>query len=345
LTAPPYLAARHQPHSEEEPTVPLDDGSISSPVTRQPLTRRRFLVGLALAAGGGRLAVNHGRAGATIYASAADWPVALDYLDYDALRERYTRRAFAAAFGTEEDDWDPALGFAENRAYLAGAYGYYGDLYLRSERFLWAGLARLAGASVIGGLDFLARKPFPNYPDPSVLTSGLVAIAKAVFLDLGWQHELFLDDPNLMSTLGAAHDAARPAHASYESAWRAIATGNPAEVATGNLDLLGIEQYSIIQPFYDQILADPAAGPVLRQTGGSARRIHPYHRNFAEVVPNGDLSDPDQRWSWIAEPGGMWEAWVALPAEERRRLVELPLEDLTAQEWGPVIAEWAPAPA
>ena len=109
-----------------------------------------------------------------------------------------------------------------------------------------------------------------------------------------------------------------------------------------DLAILDIEQYSIIQSFYDQILADPADGSALRQTGGSARHIHPYHRDFAEVVPNGDLSDPDQRWSWIAEPGGMWEAWAALPGEERRRLVGLPLEDLISQQWGPVFAELVP---
>jgi hypothetical protein len=318
--------------------VPADESAPTS-LPFDPITsRRRFLLGLAAAAG---LWARSSR-------SAAAWPVvpaaAPAETTYAADRERFTRRAFAAAFGTEVDGWDPDAGFAANRAYLARLYGYYGNLYgTDPERFLWAGFARLGGVSVVGGLDYLVREPFPNYPDPSLLTVSLVGIAKAIFLDLGWLHEAFLEDPALAIELGHAHDDRFPARESYEGAWTAIASGEAAAVVEGNLRLLAIEQFSIVQPFYDRVMADPTAGPVFRQTGGAARRIHPYHRDFAAVVPGGDLADPDQRWAWINEPGGMWDAWAALPPEERLRLVELPLEDLVAQQWGPVIEELVPA--
>jgi hypothetical protein len=306
------------------------------PKPTQRMTRRQVVFGLA-AAGGLLLSPA---------ARAAAWPVTPDEAgsNFDPLRDRYIRRAFAAAFASEEDGWNPEDGYATNRSYLARLYGYYGSLYVaKPDRFLWAGFARLGGASVIGGLEYLVRKPLPNHPDPSLLTSSLVAIAKAIFLDLAWQHEVFLDDPELAIELGREHDARFPARTSYEAAWNRITSGEADAVAEGNRDLLANEQFSIVQPFYDLMVADPEAGPVFRRSGGSARCIHPYHRDFAEVVPGGDLSDPDQRWASIDEPGGMWDAWVALPSEERLRLVKLPLDDLVAQRWGPVIEELVPA--
>ena len=306
------------------------------PKPTQRLTRRQVVRGLA-AAGGLLLSPA---------ARAAAWPVILDEAgtDHDALRDRYIRRAFSAAFASEEDGWNPEDGYAANRSYMTRLYGYYGSLYVASpDRFLWAGFARLGGASVIGGLEFLIRKPVPNHPDRSLLTSSLIAIAKAIFLDLSWQLEAFLDDPEPAIELGREHDARFPARTSYEAAWERIASGEADAVAEGNRRLLANEQFSIVQPFYDLIVADPEAGPVFRQLTNSARRVHPYHRDFAQVVPGGDLSDPDQRWAWIDEPGGMWDAWVALPPEERLRLVELPLDDLVAQQWGPVIEGLGPA--
>ena len=314
----------------------MDAPATISRISNQRLTRRRAVFGLAAVGGMLHSPAPHAAAWPAISASTQRG-------DYDALRDRYTRRAFAAAFASEEDGWDPEAGYAANRARLARLYGYYGSLYVADpDRFLWAGFARLGGASVIGGLEFLVRKPVPNHPDPSLLTSSLVAIAKAIFLDLAWQHETFLDDPALAIELGREHDDRFPAHTSYEAAWDRIASGETGTVAEGNRDLLANEQFSIVQPFYDLIVADPEAGPVFRQSTGSARRIHPYHRDFAQVVPGGDLTDPDQRWAWIDEPGGMWDAWVALPAEERLRLVELPHSDLVAQQWGPVIEELVP---
>jgi hypothetical protein len=51
-------------------------------------------------------------------------------------------------------------------------------------------------------------------------------------------------------------------------------------------------------------------------------------------MPGKDVTLADDRWAWITEPGGMWEKWVVMPAAERRRLVNLSMDDIMAQRWG-----------
>lgn len=86
-------------------------------------------------------------------------------------REFYLKAAYDNAFGTfDEGAWDPARGFNANRARIVKLYDYYQDTYLkRPSLFLWAGLGRMAGGAVVGGLDFLM-----NTSSESSLTQTMV---------------------------------------------------------------------------------------------------------------------------------------------------------------------------
>lgn len=254
-------------------------------------------------------------------------------VDYASELARFTTTARRGAFGVESGP-EPSLGYGPNRANLTMLYDYYGLLAARDpERFLWAGLARLAGASVIAGLDALVSPNGLAGPDPSLVTTTLTGIAGAVFADLAWLHEAYAEDPELAVTLAAAHDLAAPARTSYEVAWSLIASTDWDAQADGNRALLANEQFSIVQPAYELILADPGAGPTFRATAALVPAVHPHHAAFRETVPGGDLTNADDRWRWIAGPDGMWETWVGLPAAERTRLVALPLEDLVVRRW------------
>jgi len=69
------------------------------------------------------------------------------------------------------------------------------DLYLkRPDEFLWAGLGRLAGGAVVSGSDLAVDG------GETFLTKTMIRIGKAVFNDLAWQHEAFLDVRDLFSS-------------------------------------------------------------------------------------------------------------------------------------------------
>ena len=58
--------------------------------------------------------------------------------------------------GIDSEAWDPALDLAAIDAQVRAGWEYYGQLYASDpERFLWAGMAKLAGASVYAGLQDL----------------------------------------------------------------------------------------------------------------------------------------------------------------------------------------------
>ena len=62
-------------------------------------------------------------------------------------------------------DWEPLRGYAPNRLRILALYDYYRDTYLRakglfgSDKFLWAGLGRMAGGAIVDGLDLLTGEP------------------------------------------------------------------------------------------------------------------------------------------------------------------------------------------
>ena len=174
-------------------------------------------------------------------------------MNYEIERDYYTLQAYTRAFGPAYDHgWTSDLGYGANRGYIVQLYGYYTALYnLLPENFLWAGLGKMAGGAVVGGLDRMVL----FHTDPSLATTTMVQIGKEIFLDLAWQHEAFLVDPQNAIALAREHDVRRHPRRSYAAAWEQIADGFPytpaAQVAAGNAMLLENEQYDIIQPLYE----------------------------------------------------------------------------------------------
>jgi hypothetical protein len=257
--------------------------------------------------------------------------------------EHYLTVAYTKAFGQrDEAAWDPSQGYSANRPRILKLYDYYRNTYLANTRaFWWAGLARMAGGVVISGLDIL-------FPDTGEDVIGFVQIGKNIFHDLAWQFEAFQDDVATASALVAQHDVDAPGHKSYAQAWTKIMSGEPQKIAEGNRDLLENEQFSIIQPIYDQIKAQASLGLASPFTNS----VHPYHRDFTVDLPGGDVTVADDRWNWITLSGGMWEKWAehhgtaALPIEmsesERTRLVSLSLDDLMHRNFGTLDASLLP---
>lgn len=265
-------------------------------------------------------------------------------LRYWDRRSFYINRAFAKAFPDGLPTWQPEDGFAANRANIIGVYNYYRDLYLaRPDHLFWAGLGRMAGGAVVGGLDFNGSE--------SVLTRTMVRIGKEIFLDLAWLHEAFLDDPALAVELGYLHDVRvltadyssgeppmtlhRGPSQSYGAAWEQISSGNPVAIAEGNQKLLANEQLSIIQPHYDFLIASDQ-GWIFERSRAFTENIHPYHRAFLLAFPMSDIRLANDRWAWITEQNGMLEHWVAAGTPERSRLVSLPFDEIIHRQFGPI---------
>ena len=220
-------------------------------------------------------------------------------------------------------------------------YTYYANLYLNHPAlFYWAGLGKMAGGAVVGGVDFLVRMMGEAPRGAKGVATGrdfvtrkMVEIGKAIFEDLAWQHEAFLDDFDNLLRLAAERDAAQPTPASsYLKAWQDIGSGVQERIFAGSQGLLRNEQFVIIQPRYNEILANQEQNGVddFSHTSQFTFNIHPYHRRFHK----GDVLVKDDRWAWITEPDGMWEKWKIMPQFERERLVKQRLEDLTDRKWG-----------
>lgn len=280
-------------------------------------------------------------------APASGQPTPAPTVDYGGLRAFYTDRAFLKAFPAGRPAWRPEDGFDANRATLLQVYGYYRDLHLQQpDRFLWAGLGRMAGGAVMGGLQN------PGLGDQSTTTRVMLRIGKEIFLDLAWIHEAFLDDPAQAVRLAALHDqnvtsadytngeppgTINRGHAeSYGTALAHIESGDPARIAQGNNMLLANEQWTIIQPHYDYLLStlNGLDEILLMRASAFAENIHPYHRAFILAFPQSNILQGADRWSWITEAGGMTEKWVAMGSAERNRLIAIDMDRLTRQDFG-----------
>lgn len=265
-------------------------------------------------------------------------------------RQFYIERSYEKAFGQfDEASWDPSRGFAANEARILKLYEYYRDTYLaRPDLFLWAGLGRMAGGAVVGGL-----RLFVAVGGETFFSQTMVQVGKDIFHDLAWQHEAILDDETNALKLADEHDRTWPAtkrapRCSYHEAWKHILSRDESRIATGNKMLLMNEQFSIIQPWYDKIAASSAGGwgGPMRSLKAFTNSIHPYHRDFLLSLPTGDIVKDDDRWSWITETGGMWEKWgekrgvpaapIAMSRAERARLVSLPINKIIKREFAPV---------
>lgn len=234
--------------------------------------------------------------------------------DQRALQSYWREQALAAA-GIEGDEWQPGRGLDHNEAFVVSVYDFYGDAYAADDELQWAAMGRLAGAPVYAGLQDLrtiqASRGFPE--QAPWLERKLLLMQRAIFYDLGWQHQAYLT---------GGIDALRTAnrHGRLDSrtlqAWQDIASGQPDQVARGNRHLLRREQQDILQEHYDEW---PEKAPTLSfMTSRTAASPVPEGTSLDEAVPasveftpwpqlsRAEIHDFDDRWDWVGGEDAMW---------------------------------------
>ncbi len=232
--------------------------------------------------------------------------------------------------GISEAEWQAHKGFAANRFILDKLYYYYQNLYFRCpEKFLWAGLARLTGGQVLYGMDNLVTIA----KDPCALTQHIVGVAKAIFDHMAWQHECYLHDKELLTTLCKQNNNSENTAYPFAQCWKIISEDEEGKASLGNKMLLRNEQQNTIQPYYELIRKDPYSARYFWFTRFVMRSIHPHHRRFIFQIPFGDVTQFKYRWQWIDGPTGMWQTWIDCGTKERNRLVALSNEDLIHHRW------------
>lgn len=250
-------------------------------------------------------------------------------LDVQQIRRKYTRKAYTR-LGIDAENWQPELGFKANLPILETLYYAYQSLYFDCpNRFLWAGLARLTGGQVLFGMGNLMKIA----KDPCVLSQEIVAIAKDIYDNLAWQHELFLVDSDLLIEVCEQLDLAEPATHKYADCWRLIAQNDADSIALGNRMLLENEQHNTVQPHYERIKLDEYSRPFFWFTRFVMRNIHPYHHWFFIDLPFKDVTIFENRWRWISHEKGMWRTWTALSESERSRLIGLSNDAVKKHAW------------
>jgi hypothetical protein len=247
---------------------------------------------------------------------------------HETHKNKYTAIANQNA-GIDAAQWLPNNGYLHNEEIMYKVYSYYQSLYLKApNKFLWLGLARLTGGQVLWGMNRLVKIA----KDPCAITVNIVAIAKEIFEELAWQHEMYLLEPDMLIEYLKTLENKKQFNPA--NIWESIhSTTNAAIIAEANRNQLHNEQLSTVQPHYEIIRQDSYSKKFLWLTRFTMRNIHPYHKRFIVEVPFKDVTVFAYRWQWISHAKGMWASWVATGEAERTRLVRLSNEAVIQHDW------------
>jgi uncharacterized protein DUF2515 len=258
----------------------------------------------------------------------------------------WQNRAMLAA-GIDPANWDPSDGFEDNKENIEKVYALYAKWYLQDTSLKWAGMAKLAGGTVYGGLLHLVDERPPVFSIWNLVTPVLayrgakrhqmdkverifVGMQKNIFMDLAWQHQAYVEGG--LPALKAAYDRGDLSGANYQ-AWTQIASGNEKAVWEGNRALLLREQSQVLPPDYERIQDLLGGGKITSQISAETVSPIPGGDAFQKLYPDGDVTDFKDRWKWIDEH--MLPEYKALGGEYTRILVQQPLDELARQEFAP----------
>jgi hypothetical protein len=263
----------------------------------------------------------------------------------------YQIKLQASDLGSDIDlnDYNPANGFflpnSNNYKYIQTVYYYYMQFFQQyPEKLYWAGMAKTAGASVYAGMVDMATwktSVFVSNQDvDKVLVDFMIQGNKDIFMDMAWAHHAYaasgieaLDYIRENEGLGVTNF----------DAWSLVNEGfqesSMTKLREGNQLILRREQEIVMPPLYDtmkevwldpgtrleEFLATDLAGIVYppRNAAGKINIDEMFSINsrnpvqfqlgpsLRQVVPNGKLSDFDDRWEWIDNPqNGMLQIWL-----------------------------------
>lgn len=221
-------------------------------------------------------------------------------------------------------------------------YAYYEQLYRkRPDLFLWAGLAKMAGGPVYGGMvdAEYARLPLPSWFPGSVLTGTVADFFQGtlmqgnydIFDDLAWQFRAYdtsgiwalryvklkgLDTPFIR----------RIDIPPWENLWAAEYTSSGSLIRSANYQLTEREQRYIVQPAWT-IFATSGITGLEYLLGILAKSPLPGGADFSTVVGlTAKITSFPDRWAWIDSPGnGIWHDWTTLSSGARTGLVTVSL--------------------
>jgi hypothetical protein len=317
----------------------------------------------------------------------------IDPKRYAALLQQYWLVKAANEAGIDLSKWDPAAGVDGNTENILKVYRLYGKFFLEHPELQWAGMANMIGPSFAGGFaDLDSMKDFArsladkiNSLPPAArlalppelrelaklgnLSAGelqyfetkFLAMQKHIFIDQGSMHEAYLTGGqgaiDEMRAAGLIDDNA-------QSAWRKIASGDPAQVQDGNTQLLNREQNQIIDKQYnDMYRHDPPIGRIMTygMTAAGAASIPgtktpgqyspltvdgavtlpgpvPFTHETVKVrvatpLPDFNVADKDARWDYITHDTlPAYQQLLRDHPDQARAIIASPVEDRLAQQ-------------
>ncbi|HSR25305.1 MAG TPA: hypothetical protein VLW53_17250 [Candidatus Eisenbacteria bacterium] len=254
---------------------------------------------------------------------------------FASLEDVYVRQSFIDA-GIDPGLWDPGRGLKANDGIVQAVYAYYQHLWDANHDLQWAGMAKLAGATVYAGMqDLYVVSQLPRDRLVQLATGGhplaqlalaigtgevtyfedtFLRMQKDIFMDLGWQHTAYAHGGR--DAIDALHRDGLLTGDNY-LAWQDISSGDASSIATGNLLLLRREQHDVIQPTYDQLrsrhwiegrlftdfLSENARSPI--PGGKPFKDVVGTHVDLFHIGPltvgweTADVTNFSDRWKWI----------------------------------------------
>ena len=260
--------------------------------------------------------------------------------------------------GTEVDValYHPGNGFRnanaaqDNVLRVNAIYEYYQQLFKQMpEKFMWAGMAKVAAAPIYAGMSDLntwwiatgVTPPWPPYQGLGdrdygieVFIEGLLLDGqKRIFNDKAWAHRAYKS-----SGIGALkHVETSNILATNFAAWRLMDLGiynnNQSNIFAANGDLLRREQQEVVQQNYDIVqnlqIRQPPAHPSINGgvmvavdanglanagewlSANSNNNPLPGGPGFRATIPGGRLDFFGDRWAWTSNgTSGMLQIWT-----------------------------------
>jgi hypothetical protein len=232
-------------------------------------------------------------------------------------------------------------GFMANRQNIQAVYAFYQKLFVQNQNFLWAGLAKLAGAPVYAGLSdaqnlkgdgfYIGGLPMSataialgtfGETYGTTFQNDLISMNIAILNDLAWQFEAYKNGGLAAIQTAYAYgnsDLDQPATNAWGEIDQGIQESDSGLVQDGNQKLLQREQQQILASGYLLLSDLPGATTLMTKL---AKNPVPNGPDFLTVVPSGNIADYDNRWTWITDSGdGMWPLWVGTDATTQKAWV------------------------